>query len=65
MAWTGSVGHDPDLCPYGQRKHEKGDGGDEFVRGFRFGRTPGSLRRAGVHVDNVVLVPASLLPYKK
>lgn len=31
----------------------------------RFTRTPKDLRRRGVKLDNVALVPASLLPYKQ
>jgi hypothetical protein len=31
----------------------------------RFTSPPRALRRAGVRLDNVALVPASLLPYKK
>src|SRR5436309_4435779 len=31
----------------------------------RFSRPPRALRRPGVRLDNVALVPASLLPFKK
>ncbi len=34
------------------------------MRPYRFTRAPGTLRRKGVHLDNLVLVPASLLPVK-
>lgn len=34
------------------------------MRPDRFTRAPGTLRRKGVHLDNLVLVPASLLPVK-
>ena len=30
----------------------------------RFGRVPVALRRSGVHLDNIALIPASQLPYK-
>ena len=29
-----------------------------------FGKPPRALRRPGVHLDNLALVPASLLPFK-
>lgn len=32
------------------------------MRTSRFSRTPQSLRRLSVHLDNIALVPASLLP---
>jgi hypothetical protein len=32
---------------------------------YRIKRPPRALRRPGVKLDNVALVPASLLPYKK
>lgn len=32
--------------------------------GYRFRKAPRSLHRSGVHLDNVALVPASLLPIK-
>jgi hypothetical protein len=32
---------------------------------YRIKRVPRALRRPGVRLDNVALVPASLLPYKK
>ena len=32
---------------------------------YRIKRAPRALRRPGVRLDNVALVPASLLPYKK
>ena len=32
---------------------------------YRIKRPPRALRRPGVQLDNVALVPASLLPYKK
>jgi hypothetical protein len=32
---------------------------------YRIKRPPRALRRPGVRLDNVALVPASLLPYKK
>lgn len=31
---------------------------------LRYAEPPRALRRRGVHLDNLVLVPASLLPYK-
>ena len=31
----------------------------------RFSKPPRALRRPGVRLDNIALVPASLLPYKK
>ena len=31
----------------------------------RFSRPPRALRRPGIRLDNIALVPASLLPYKK
>ena len=34
------------------------------MRRYRFARPPRALRRRGVELDNVALVPASLLPYK-
>src|SRR4051812_11761273 len=64
MAWTCAVGHDPDLCPYGQGKHQEGDGGDEFMRSNSFSRASRPLRRKGDHLDNLTLIPASLLPFK-
>lgn len=30
----------------------------------RVGRSPSALRRCGITLDNIALVPASLLPYK-
>ncbi len=35
------------------------------MRPSRFGAPPPALRRTGVHRDNLVLVPASLLPDKE
>ena len=35
------------------------------MRPYRFTRAPRPLRRRGVHRDNLVLVPASLLPVKE
>jgi hypothetical protein len=32
---------------------------------YRIKRPPRTLRRPGVRLDNIALVPASLLPYKK
>lgn len=34
------------------------------MRGHRVDNAPRSLRRSAVHLDNVVLAPASLLPFK-
>jgi hypothetical protein len=34
------------------------------MRDFRLSRPPRLLRRSTVHLDNVVLIPASLLPLK-
>ena len=34
-------------------------------RPYRFRRAPQAIRRPGVQLDNVALVPASLLPFKK
>ena len=34
------------------------------MRRFRFSRPPRSLRQSTVHLDNVALVPASLLPFR-
>ena len=34
------------------------------MRRHRFARPPRALRRRSVHLDNVALVPASLLPFK-
>jgi hypothetical protein len=34
-------------------------------RPYRFRRAPRGLRRPGVRLDNVALVPASLLPFKQ
>jgi hypothetical protein len=35
------------------------------VRHYRLTRPPQAITRGGVKLDNVVLVPASLLPYKE
>jgi hypothetical protein len=34
------------------------------MRNYRLSRPPQLLRRSTVHLDNVALVPASLLPFK-
>lgn len=34
------------------------------MRRYRLRRAPRSLRRPSVHLDNIALVPASLLPHK-
>jgi hypothetical protein len=35
------------------------------MRTYRFAKPPRALRRPGVQLDNITLVPASMLPYKK
>ena len=35
------------------------------MTGFRFTRPPGDLRRRRVRLDNIALVPASLLSYRE
>lgn len=35
------------------------------MRSFRFSRVPQTLARTGVHLDNIALIPASLLPYNE
>jgi hypothetical protein len=34
-------------------------------RPYRFTRAPGAIRRPGVVLENIALVPASLLPFKR
>lgn len=38
---------------------------DEHMRHYRFRPPPAALRRPGVRLDNVAIVPANLLPYKQ
>jgi hypothetical protein len=38
-------------------------GGERGIRDAPFTKRPRALRRKGVHLDNVALVPASLLPF--
>src|SRR5689334_14231343 len=64
MARTRSTGHDPDLRPHGTPEREESDGGDEPMSSYRFTRPPRRLTRCGVKLDNVALVPASLLRFK-
>lgn len=35
------------------------------MRSYRLDRPPRALRRSSVHLDNVALVPASLLPFRE
>jgi hypothetical protein len=39
-------------------------GGERTVNDVRFSKAPRALRRKGVHLDNLALVPASLLPFQ-
>ena len=67
MAGTCKFEHHANLCPFGETERKKGHGANKFSmrdkQYYHFTKPPKALLKA--RLDNIAIVPASMLPFQK